>query len=68
MFQLKVYSAFLTGATIITNNSSEAALLVTVCVLFVKRDYELIAPLLPHADLKCTKKNFMMSIMVCDVY
>lgn len=75
VFWLEVYSAFLTGVTIIGNNSSETALLVPVIVVFVKRDHKLIALLSAHPDLNCAlKKDFMMSIhlsflnMVCSVY
>lgn len=46
-----VYSAFLTGATIISNNSSEEALLMTATVLFVKQYHKLTA--LPSAHGIC---------------
>lgn len=56
VFQLEVYSAFLTLLSF-SNNSSEAALLVPVIVLFVKRDHKLIALPSAHPGLNCAKKR-----------
>lgn len=57
VFWLKVYSAFLAGTTIISNNSSEAASLVMVIVLFVKRDHKVIDFPLAQPDINCAKKR-----------